>query len=105
METLQQSEAGGGEVQDDFAGDLEDLKNSFSQLRSDVNDLLHNAVQAGQSGAATAVDGIKGGLSELKSKSAQSAGALGRQVEQYPLASALIALGTGFVLARLFARK
>jgi ElaB/YqjD/DUF883 family membrane-anchored ribosome-binding protein len=99
-----------------FASELETLRDSFTQLRSDVTQLIQNAVHTGQSGvvavqdgAGKAVDSITGTvtdtLSDLKKQSMQSVKAVKKQIGAYPITTAAIALGAGFILAKFFSRK
>src|SRR5258708_6676531 len=85
-----------------FAGELETIRNSFVQLRSDVTELIQNAVHPGQSGvgavqdgAGRAVDTITGTVtdtfSDLKKQSKRSVKAMTRQISEYPIATAVIA--------------
>jgi ElaB/YqjD/DUF883 family membrane-anchored ribosome-binding protein len=101
---------------DNFAADIESLKNSFSQLRSDLTNLVGNALGASKSGAgvvreraahvaANAVDGLKNRFSDLKDKGAVGAEAVEEKIVENPIASALIAFGAGFILAKMLSRK
>jgi ElaB/YqjD/DUF883 family membrane-anchored ribosome-binding protein len=94
---------------DRFAADIDTLKASAAQLRSDVVNLVGDAVDAGKSGAVVAKDctfdavgGLKNRLTDFKDKSVESTQAT---LSEHPLATAFIALGVGFILAKIFSRK
>jgi ElaB/YqjD/DUF883 family membrane-anchored ribosome-binding protein len=87
------------------AADFDALKESVSQLRSDLDNLLSTAVGAGKSGvnalkesAADVVDGIK-------EQGQMAAGALEKRMSRNPLSTAAIAVGIGFILAKFMRRK
>jgi ElaB/YqjD/DUF883 family membrane-anchored ribosome-binding protein len=95
-----------------FASDFESLKGSFAQLRQDVTDLLGNTLGTGKSGAellkaraSAAVGGIEDRISDGKDHLLESFDSLGKKIGERPLLSAAIALGAGFVLARLLRSK
>jgi ElaB/YqjD/DUF883 family membrane-anchored ribosome-binding protein len=92
-----------------FSADIDSLKASAAQLRSDVVHLAGDAVEAGKSGAVVAKDctfdavgGMKKRLWDLKDRSVECTEST---LSEHPLMTALIALGTGFILAKLFSRK
>jgi hypothetical protein len=90
---------------DVFASDLGELKESFSQLRADVNHLVKSAVGSGHSGAKavrkTAANAVEG----LKESASDSLDTLGERIVERPLTSALIALSAGFILAKWMSRR
>jgi ElaB/YqjD/DUF883 family membrane-anchored ribosome-binding protein len=95
-----------------FAADLESLKKSFGQLRSELTHLVGNAVGAGKSGAGAlrekahdAVDGVKHGLGAIREKGSESFESLEQKIAERPLTTALIALGVGYMLGKLFSRR
>jgi ElaB/YqjD/DUF883 family membrane-anchored ribosome-binding protein len=97
---------------DNFAGDIESLKTSFAQLRTDLTSLLGSAVGIGKSGAsvvkeqaAHAVDGVKHRIDSLKEKGADSVEAVEEKISEHPLTVALVAFGIGYVLGKLLSRK
>jgi ElaB/YqjD/DUF883 family membrane-anchored ribosome-binding protein len=104
-ENIEQSggEAAAGEK--NFASDIDGLKNSLGQLRTDLNRLLNSALGMGKSSAADAVGGLKDRVNELKDKSADYTEALEQKITDNPLASTLVAIGIGFILAKLITRK
>jgi ElaB/YqjD/DUF883 family membrane-anchored ribosome-binding protein len=100
------------EARQAFSSDLESLKKSFAQLRSDLTSLVGNAVGAGKTSAhlvkeqaAAAADGVKHKLHDLKDHGSETAEAIERKISERPLASVLIAFGIGYVMARLISRK
>jgi hypothetical protein len=90
---------------DVFVSDLGELKENFSQLRADVNQLVKSALESGHSGAnavrQTAANAGKG----LKKSAINSLESVGERIAERPLASALIALSAGFILARWMTRR
>jgi len=104
----QQTSANAGQMSDDF----EHLKSSFGQLRSDVVELLTQAVGVGRTGAYmarnganSAVDAVKERLSDLKDRGAERVADVEHRIEENPLTSALIAFGVGFILAKILTRR
>lgn len=94
---------------DAFASDLEELNDSFSQIRSDTKQLVKNALDSAHSGASavreTAVKGVQRGISGLKEMGSNSVDSLGDKIAEHPYRSALIALGAGFILAKWMHRR
>ena len=97
---------------DNLASDLETLKTSFAQLRDDLSRLLDNTLDTGKNGAgrlkaraAAGVVDIEDRLADLKDRGGESLDKFGRKIGERPLLSAAIALGIGFVLARLFSPR
>lgn len=97
------------EPKDRFSSDLETLKNSFTQLRGDVTKLLDNTLGTGKSGAgmlkdrasSVAID-LRDRVGDLEDRGVDSVERLGRKISDNPLLSAAIAMGIGYVAARLF---
>ena len=92
--------------------EVDGLKESFGQLRSDVIDLISHAFGVGRGGAeiakgraSDAVDNLKSKITDLKSHGADGLTALERKIEDKPLQAALIAFGVGYVLAKVFSRR
>lgn len=101
-------ESGTAEV----AGEVDALKSSIGQLRSDVVELFNHAFGIGRGGAHAAKDVANDAMDELKSKIADlndrgkdQIAAMGTKIEQNPVPAALIAFGIGFVAAKLFSRR
>ena len=100
------------EAKDRFSSDFETLKSSFAQLRDDVTQLLGNTLGTGKSGAgmikdraATAAVDLKDRLGDLKDYGVDSVEKYGQEIGKRPLLSVAIALGIGFVLAKLLTEK
>jgi ElaB/YqjD/DUF883 family membrane-anchored ribosome-binding protein len=100
------------DAKDRFSGDIAELRSSFTKLRSDVMNLLSDSVGVGKSGssavrdqAGAAVDGLKHQLGDLQERGSESIDALGKKISENPVASALIAVGAGFILAKLFTHR
>ena len=107
------------ETRDRFASDIETLKSSFAQLRDDLTKLIDSTLGTGKNGAgmlkdraSTAVvdledrmDDLKDRMGELKDCGVESVERIGQKIGERPVLSAAIALGIGFVLAKLFATR
>lgn len=101
-------QAGGDKV----AGDVDDIKASFTQLRHDVMGLLNSAFGLGRHGAeaakdnaADAVESLKSRLNDLKDQGADKVHSFEKKIEDNPLPAALIAFGIGFVIAKILTRR
>jgi ElaB/YqjD/DUF883 family membrane-anchored ribosome-binding protein len=97
---------------DGISAEMEHLKKSFSQLRTDLTSLVGSALGAGKTGAhvvkehaTAAVDGVKHKVSDLKDKGVETEKAIEQKIADHPLASVVIAFGVGFMLARIITRK
>jgi ElaB/YqjD/DUF883 family membrane-anchored ribosome-binding protein len=88
-----------------FSSDLETLKGSFADLRDDVSRLLDNTLGTGKSGAGVLKDRAATAVGDLKDRGAESVDKLGQKIGERPLLSAAIALGIGFILAKLLTTK
>jgi ElaB/YqjD/DUF883 family membrane-anchored ribosome-binding protein len=100
------------EPRDRSPSDLDTLKSSFAQLRDDVIKLLHDTLGTGESGAvilkdraSSAVADVKDRMGDLKDRGVESVEHFGQMIGERPLLSAAIALGIGFVLAKLLTTK
>ena len=88
--------------------DLANLQDDIIALKRDVTSLLQhlkgNAIGTAQS-AATQIDASAHRIyRNIAAEGGRSAKAIGRQVEDQPLASLLIALGVGYVGGRVLSR-
>jgi ElaB/YqjD/DUF883 family membrane-anchored ribosome-binding protein len=92
-----------------FSSDLEELSDSFNQIRSDSKKLVKSALNSGHSGVSAvrekAVEGVHRGISNLKEMGSNSLDSFGERIASRPYASALIALGAGFMLAKWMRRR
>ena len=100
------------EPQGRLPSDLDTLKSSFAQLRDDVTKLLHDALGTGKSGAgmlkdraSSALVDAKNRVGDLKDYGVESVEEFGQKIGERPLLSAAIALGIGFVLAKLLTTR
>lgn len=100
------------EPKDRFSSDFRDLKSDFARFRDDVTKLLADALGAGRNGAetlkdraSTAVVDFKDSVGDLKDYGIDSVGRIGQKIGERPLLSAAIALGIGYVLAKLLTTK
>lgn len=92
--------------------EMQNIHESFGQLRKDVMDLISHAFGLGRGGAEVAKDGaahavetLKERLAEMKDQGAESFSSLEHRIEEKPLQAALLAFGVGFILAKIFSRK
>jgi ElaB/YqjD/DUF883 family membrane-anchored ribosome-binding protein len=88
------------------------LRDGFNQLRADVAELVTHAFDVGRSGANVARDysndameEVKQRVNDLRTRGADRLHTIEHRVEENPLASALIALGVGFVVAKIMHRR
>jgi hypothetical protein len=92
-----------------FSSDLEELSDSFDRIRSDSRQLVKSALHSGHSGVSAvrekAVEGVHRGISSLKEMGNNSLDSFGERIASRPYASALIAVGAGFMLAKWMRRR
>lgn len=94
-----------------FSDDLEALRSSFTDLKTDLTKIIHDAVATGRESAhvvggraSDAMSGVKDQASALKDKSSETLEALGDKIGENPVASTLVAFGVGFLIAKLLTR-
>jgi ElaB/YqjD/DUF883 family membrane-anchored ribosome-binding protein len=92
------------------AGD--DLQASFTELRADLASLLTNTVDTGKSGAAVMKNGasstiqeLQGRLIQAKERGLESLEKVGEQIHKHPIISSAVAMGIGFILAKLLTMR
>ncbi|HEY1921379.1 MAG TPA: hypothetical protein VGG44_01330 [Tepidisphaeraceae bacterium] len=92
-----------------FSSDLEELSDSFHQIRDDSKMLIKKALDSGHSGVSAvrekAVEGVNRGISSLKKMGSNSLDSFGEKIASRPYTSALIAIGAGFMLAKWMRRR
>jgi ElaB/YqjD/DUF883 family membrane-anchored ribosome-binding protein len=97
------------EARDKLSADVAELKTSFAKLRGDVMTLLSDAMGAGKdvsrTGAAVATGQVRDKVDDLKERGEEQMEALSHKIEDNPVTAALIALGVGFIVAKLLTRK
>jgi len=100
------------ETSEKMSDEMQQLKDGFSQLRADVVDLFSHAFGWGKSGASVArdsaseaMDSLKSKYADLKARGSDQLEDFEHKIEENPLASALIAFGVGFLVAKLFGRR
>jgi ElaB/YqjD/DUF883 family membrane-anchored ribosome-binding protein len=96
------------EPTDRFAADLQSLKGSFAELRDDVAKLVDATAGTGRSGAAIlkdrasrAMGGLEDRVGDLSDYCTDSVETVGQKIRERPVLSVAIALGIGFLLAKL----
>jgi ElaB/YqjD/DUF883 family membrane-anchored ribosome-binding protein len=87
------------------AEDFEALKDSVFQLRSDVDAILTSAVGVGKSSVTALKETAAGAVEDLKDQGQLAAVALEKRIARNPLGTAAVAVGIGFILAKLMRRK
>jgi len=99
---------GGSHMQEE----LDSLKEGFMKLRNDVADLFNHAFGFGRSGAEMARDygtdtmeSLKQRFSDMRSRGEEQMHSLEHKVQEKPFASAVIAFGVGFVLAKMMGHR
>jgi len=92
--------------------EIQSLKESFNKLRTDVADLFSHAFGFGRSGAGAARDygmdaleNVKSRFNDLRARGEDQVHAVEQKVQENPLASAMIAFGAGFIIAKLMHHK
>jgi len=115
MAILSESESaqGGGRSGDigldqpgfNLQSEVEELKRSIGQIRTDVTQIIDQTMHLGKAGADIAGDALSRGIQGVKQKGAQSAQALQDGIAAHPLAGAAVGVAAGFVLARLLRRR
>lgn len=99
-----------------LTSDLNDLKSNFAQLKSDVGQIVGNALGAGKSQARGGVDAARGQANaavdrareeyeHLKTKGNDQFEQLTEVISERPLTSALVAFGVGFIVAKVLIRR
>jgi len=99
----------GGESSKELARDFERMKANFSDLRNDISKLMSGAMSIGRDTknvasdkASSAYSSAKDGASHLQDSSRDVLLKLEDRIRENPTTSALIALGAGYLVARLF---
>ena len=111
------------EAKDRFADDIGELRDSFTQLKSDLYKMFDDAMGTGKAGArvmgdhanqayGTAKDQAQHAYEEarkrareMKDRGADQVDMLGEKIAENPLTSAAIAFGIGFIISRLMSRR
>lgn len=115
------------DARDRLASDFDQLKSNFVQLKDDVGTILKNALGAGKSGvsgakdqagstasayydqargtASSYYDQAKGAYEDYRGRGQQQVENVGETITEHPLASAAIAFGVGFVLAKILTKR
>jgi ElaB/YqjD/DUF883 family membrane-anchored ribosome-binding protein len=96
----------------DTAVDFDAIVRDLAALRQDFSDLMSQMKSGALKGANGAAENILSGLSDkanhlydsVAAQGERSVKAVGRQVEERPVMSLLIAFGVGFVASRLLSR-
>jgi ElaB/YqjD/DUF883 family membrane-anchored ribosome-binding protein len=95
-----------------MAAEVDQLKDSFGQLRADVVNLFSHVFGLGRSGAeaardsaSDAMENLKSKLNDIKDRGSDQVASVGKKVEENPMASAMIAFGVGFLLAKMLHRR
>lgn len=104
------------EAKDKLSADVAELKASFGKLRGDVMTLLTDTLGVGKSVGRAGVDvakdeasvaygSAKDKVEDLREKGNEQLEALSKKIEDNPVTSALIAVGVGFLIAKILTRK
>jgi ElaB/YqjD/DUF883 family membrane-anchored ribosome-binding protein len=95
-----------------FSNNLEVLQANFTELRADLASLLTNTVDTGKSGAAVMKNGasstiqeLQGRLIQAKERGLESLEKVGEQIHKHPIISSAVAMGIGFILAKLLTMR
>ena len=104
------------EATERLSEDYESLRDGMTQLRSDVVELISHAFGLGKSSASSlgssvkdrasdAMECLKDEISQMRKRGGEQVEAVGKRIEDHPIASTAIAFGVGFILAKLVSRK
>lgn len=105
-----QSEEMGGEggerqTMGNVSGRIQDVRADLSQLRDDLAVTGRDIASAAQAGVSDAREAVVNHMQSAKDRGSDLVDALIERVEERPLASLAIALGTGMVLGMLWRRS
>jgi ElaB/YqjD/DUF883 family membrane-anchored ribosome-binding protein len=96
----------------DVSHEIEAIKDGLGQLRDDVVELFGHALGAGRSSASAAkdtatesIERVKQRFYDLKDRGADQVSEFEEMISEYPIRSALIAFGVGYLFAKLFSRR
>ncbi|MDZ7750357.1 MAG: DUF883 domain-containing protein [Gammaproteobacteria bacterium] len=93
----------------EFDKELEQLKTDVATLREDMATLIDTIKQAGLKEGSEAYEGMQTRArqagADVRRRATEAYGAVGREVEERPLTSILVAFGTGFVVGMLLDRR
>lgn len=100
------------EATDELYEEIDAVKASLKELRTDVVDVVSHAFGIGRGGAhaakdtaTDAVDQLKSKLTDLRTRGTDSLSAIERRIEEKPMQAALVAFGLGFVAAIYLSRR
>jgi len=114
MESMETSTDRGmtSNASEQMTSEMQELKQSFGQLRDDVVNLFTHAFGWGRSGAevardygADAMEGLKARLDRLRDKGAVQMRSVERKIEAHPLSTTMLAFGIGFCAAAFMIRR
>ena len=104
------------EATDRLSENADNLHSAFDQLRHDVTDLISHAFGIGKNSATDAIgsakdrandamSSLKDQISGLRDKGNDQVQAVGKKIEDNPIASTAIAFGVGFIVAKILSRR
>lgn len=112
MKAAQRIAKNASESADEVYDEIDALKSSLKELRTDVVDLMSHAFGIGKGGAhvakdtaTDAVEHLKARLTDLRGRGGQGVAAVEKHISQKPMQSALTAFGVGFIAALLLSRR
>lgn len=85
--------------------EIDSIKESVSQLRQDVMQVVESTVDAGKARANDAMSEVSSRLTDIKDRGNDQLGNIGKSIAERPLTSAAIAVGIGFILAKLLGHR
>ena len=94
-----------GDAKERMSGDVELLKDAFSQLHKDVLHVLHDALGIGKSSATGAVNSARSHLNDLKDAGSDQMTAIANRIGSHPIAITAIAFGVGILVSRLLSQR
>lgn len=84
--------------------EIQELKSELANLRSDMSDIGESLAKLARSSANEGRERVKDAANYSRNQARQSLGAFEKEVEERPMTSLAVALGLGFVLAKLIDR-
>lgn len=85
--------------------DIAALRSDLGQMRADFARLSETLQHLGRHGAAEALDKVMGSAGRTKDRIEQGGQTLIQEIEERPVAAAVVAFIAGMVLAALFGRR
>jgi ElaB/YqjD/DUF883 family membrane-anchored ribosome-binding protein len=90
---------------EEISKDVEQLKKDLQSLRGDIGSLANTLKDAGLDQGRAAYERVKKEGDDLRHRGEDALGAVAAKIDERPVASALTAFGSGFVIGLLLNQK